>query len=335
MKHPGIVFKYGQDQLANCESLFTLTYAQDLRKEPSCETVNYLDPLRETVLLPGEPLSLIEEKGPYACVKAWWQPRWNGQLNCFEPYEGWTLKEALTRLDTEANWKMVSSHQACMRLEPSFESPSLGYLPMAALYVEKSPNDERAWDEPVWHCLEIEGHIYFVHDKDLCEWNWLEDCFSDVLRWQWRQGASRMKGLKYILGGLRLEDNPRSCSKSMCGVDCSGMLHLSARRMGKIIPRDSKDQYRFFDPIEATDLEVGDLIFLGMGSTCNINHVILQEEGGDWLESSRHYGGVVLHASESRKVNVEESMWMASVSKLMESQGLNEPDMAELDLRGE
>jgi hypothetical protein len=316
MKHPGILFPYNN---LSDPSLFTVFYVASLRRAPSEDSLDFLDPDRESMILPGEPVSIEKEEGSFAYIKAWWQPRWNVELDSFEPYEGWVHRKLLHLLDVEASWKLVTSHQAQIRLQPSFDEPGLGELPMSALYIQKSPIEESPW-----HALVIESQTFYVHDKDLADWDWLDDCPEDVIRWQWRQGAARMKGLKYVLGGLRTDHAEVSSSKVLSGVDCSAMMHLSARRMGRIIPRDAKDQYRYLTPIEITDLHLGDLIFLGKQTPSRINHVLMQEEQGDWLESSRHYDGALLHPGRLRKIDPEESIWMCSVRKLLSTSSAKE-----------
>lgn len=318
MKHPGIVFNYDSKLIPTQKKFWTVLYAKDLSQKRVGESSVSLDPYRESCLLPGEPLTLLEHQDGFVRVQAWWQPKWNIALNRFEPYEGWILNEGLELIDFQSDWKLVTSHQGFIRKKPTFDELLTGCLPMAALY--------RSGDCLLdgWHQLFVEGHEVFVHDKDLSEWDWLDDCFEDVIRWQWRQGAARLKGLSYVLGGLRTDSSKVSLSKVMQGVDCSGLLHLSARRMGRILPRDAKDQYRFFMPLEISKVEPGDLVFLGVDSPGFIDHVIMQEEVGYWLESSRNYSGVVFHDSKSRKIQSDHQIWAASASHIVQCKEVGE-----------
>ncbi len=57
-------------------------------------------------------------------------------------------------------------------------------------------------------------------------------------------------GVAYLWGGL--------CD---VGLDCSGLVHLSLRRLGVVVPRDADDQYDACEHIPAVMAQPGDLFF--------------------------------------------------------------------------
>jgi gamma-D-glutamyl-L-lysine dipeptidyl-peptidase len=63
-------------------------------------------------------------------------------------------------------------------------------------------------------------------------------------------GARSHLGIGYLWGGL--------CD---LGLDCSGLVHLSLRRLGVIVPRDADDQYDACVHILTEEAEPGDLFF--------------------------------------------------------------------------
>jgi len=64
--------------------------------------------------------------------------------------------------------------------------------------------------------------------------------------------ARRYLGLRYLWGGL-----------SPYGLDCSGLIHLSYRRAGVVVPRDAYAQHRASSAVPLGAEEPGDLYFFG------------------------------------------------------------------------
>jgi gamma-D-glutamyl-L-lysine dipeptidyl-peptidase len=84
-------------------------------------------------------------------------------------------------------------------------------------------------------------------------------------------------GAPYECGGMTEE-----------GIDCSGLVHMAYRRVGRLVPRDADQQEEAGEPVEPGELRRGDLVCYG-------DHIAF------WLG-----GGRILHASGSAGAVVEE-----------------------------
>jgi cell wall-associated NlpC family hydrolase len=73
------------------------------------------------------------------------------------------------------------------------------------------------------------------------------------------------------------------------GIDCSGLVHMAYRRLGRLVPRDAAQQEEAGAPVAEADLRRGDLVCYG-------DHIAF------WLGDGR-----ILHASGSAGAVVEEA----------------------------
>jgi cell wall-associated NlpC family hydrolase len=72
---------------------------------------------------------------------------------------------------------------------------------------------------------------------------------------------------------------------SAAGIDCSGLVHMSFRATGQLVPRDADQQEEAGTPVDAGELRAGDLVSYGDGERAD--HVAF------WLGDGR-----ILHATQ-------------------------------------
>lgn len=107
------------------------------------------------------------------------------------------------------------------------------------------------------------------------------------------QTASRWLGVPYLWGGI-----------TMGGVDCSGFVQAVYRMHGHLIPRDSDQQSRAGEPVEAGAefelLHPGDLLFFAE-TPGRCSHVAMSTGGSHIIHSSLGNGGVARNDMAGRR----------------------------------
>jgi gamma-D-glutamyl-L-lysine dipeptidyl-peptidase len=68
------------------------------------------------------------------------------------------------------------------------------------------------------------------------------------------------------------------------GIDCSGLVHMAYRRLGRLVPRDAHEQEAAATPLEEGQLRPGDLVLFGPSERAD--HIAF------WLGEGR-----ILHAT--------------------------------------
>lgn len=125
---------------------------------------------------------------------------------------------------------------------------------------------ETAYAYPGWIRMEALG----AH----AECGWLAPRGATVL-----DEARSFLGAPYEWGGLTER-----------GIDCSGLVHIAYRRVGRLVPRDADQQEEAGAAVDAAALRPGDLVTYGEGE--GADHIAF------WLG-----GGRILHATDRAGVH--------------------------------
>jgi cell wall-associated NlpC family hydrolase len=74
------------------------------------------------------------------------------------------------------------------------------------------------------------------------------------------------------------------------GIDCSGLVHMGYRALGRLVPRDADQQEDAGSEISEDDLCPGDLITYGSDAVDHATHVAFWLGGGRILHSTERDG---------------------------------------------
>lgn len=102
---------------------------------------------------------------------------------------------------------------------------------------------------------------------------WIRESGSDPVA-----HARTFLGTPYHWGGM-----------SKAGIDCSGLVHMSFRAAGRLVPRDADQQEAAGEPVTEDDLRPGDLISYGEPDAA-ADHIAFWLGDGRILHSTRREG---------------------------------------------
>ncbi len=190
-----------------------------------------------TQALLGEPADVRSERGDWVEVRLPWQG------SSLDPagYPGWVRRSHLAGPAPGAGATVrVVTPTAQLRLEGgSAEQVSFGTV------LRRDPHDERAVLLPGGRRGRLRGDA--ARRSDRVEASPLtSDRILDTAR--------AFLGLRYLWGGT-----------SSWGLDCSGLVHLTLRGLGRLAPRDAHDQAAGpgLEPVDPAAVRPGDLWFFG------------------------------------------------------------------------
>jgi cell wall-associated NlpC family hydrolase len=266
----------------------------DLRREPAdVPGTDGRDDGRRSQLLYNEVLSVAEEQGDWLRVEAVEQRKFLGPAG-WGGYPGWVRKRAVAKTEKpQGHNTPIKSARAPVADGPSPKAALLFYLSFGTRLATRG-EAEGFLAIPL-----ADGKAGWVSKKDVAGPASLAGQYvgPEVIRL-----ARLFLGVPYLWGGRSM---PLPTSPTDAGVDCSGLVNLVFRALGKDVPRDAHDQWLACDRIDPRHLGTGDLIFLSReGEPDFIDHVMLSLGGEEFIEAP-HTGEVVRIRSFSDKLGCD------------------------------
>jgi gamma-D-glutamyl-L-lysine dipeptidyl-peptidase len=229
-----------------------------------------------TQLLLGESVEVVGERGDWVEVVASWQ------ASSLHPngYPGWLPRHHIAAAPTPATREAVVAVESASLWEAPDGALVAGDVPYATILPAL---DDQPAGAGVWVWLPGGGR------------GWLDPC-ACVVRPTGGEptvdhlgvlaAARRFVGLDYLWGGM-----------SAFGLDCSGLVHLTFRALGRLVPRDAHDQAAAAKPIPLDEARPGDLYFFARPGK-PVHHVGLVVGSGE----------AMLHAPRTGRQVVEEPL---------------------------
>ncbi|MBB5869278.1 hypothetical protein F4553_002657 [Allocatelliglobosispora scoriae] len=238
-------------------------------------------------LLLGEQVVIDSERDGWAHVVV------TGQPSRFDPrgYPGWLPRHQLTEASDETEDLLVAATATTLRDAPDGDLVLRGVVLGTRLRTITLPgrrhladegDDDRDGDGDTlgdeWWAVGVPGEVEPLWGRalDLTPVPQRQPAARDVL-----MTATRLRDTPYVWGGM-----------TPFGIDCSGLVHLSWRRHGVVLPRDACDQALATTPVEFGEERPGDLYFFARPGE-PVHHV------GIVAAAPRNGKRVMLHASSS------------------------------------
>jgi cell wall-associated NlpC family hydrolase len=201
-----------------------------------------------TQCLLGEPVQVRSERGEWVEVRLPWQESSRDPAG----YPGWMRRSHLA--------------EAVQR-----QAGATAYVvtPMARLHVTDGPPATVSLGTVLWSDGEESGEVAVRLPggrrgrllPDAVRRSEKDETPAATAERVLRTGRSFL-GLRYLWGGL-----------SSWGVDCSGLVHLTLRSLGLLVPRDAHDQQAAFPAVPVDAVRPGDLYFFGADRVTHVGVV--------------------------------------------------------------
>lgn len=202
----------------------------------------------DSQLLLGEPVIVVEERGDWVSVVAPWQPSDKHPRG----YPGWIPRAHLAAPPPSSELNaVVAVESAPIAGESTAETARIASYATILPVVEEEPERLR---------VALPGGRTGFLDRSAC-----------VL---WGTGRTRPIGQEAILATARRFLGLSYLWAGMCayGLDCSGLVHITFRALGMIVPRDGHDQAAAAKDIPVAEAGPGDLLFFAKPGK-GIHHV--------------------------------------------------------------
>ncbi len=267
----------------------------------------YDDSERETQVLLGEPVYVLNE----TTDGLWKEVIVPNQYREPEGYPGWINSRYLTKEDSFAAHlsELNSCAQPILRSWSLEDDDSALLVISPQVYVYARPNKSSEIKGRVFASSVLSlRNLHPVQGEDGCQYwsvNWPHIESGVYLPYQagskhtlpsqgesLLQTARRFKGVAYLWGGL-------SCH----GIDCSGLVYVSCKLHGLIVPRDADQQFAVGLPVSREELEAGDLVFFGKDEEHIVHVGFYVGNGKFWDASGKH--GVGLSSLDSNSYSVK------------------------------